>query len=206
MSEQIYLGICVEGQTEAMFVKYVLARYLIKYNIILADPINLNGNINISRITKILSIMSSQYDYVTTLYDFYGFQNKLQNETHIELAQRILDNIDEEHRFNIIPYVQKYEFESLLYSDISILCKNLYSDLKDIQQCEIDFINDTKDKFPEDINDSIATAPSKRIQKIFKKYKKGVYGYIIAQDIGIDKIRQKCPNFSLWLDRLINLS
>ena len=168
MNKQIKLGICVEGQTEAMFTKYVLARYLAKYNILLSDPVNLNGNINMSRITSILSVMSTQYDYVTTLYDFYGFQNKLQDENHIQLAQRILDNLDEASKHNVIPYIQQYEFESLLYSDVSMVCKNLYSDLNDIHQCEIDFIKDIDGKPPENINDSVATAPSKRIQKIFK--------------------------------------
>lgn len=199
------LGISVEGQTEAMFCKYVLSRYLKKYNINLSEPVNLNGNINIHRVSNILSLMSNQYDYVTSLYDLYGFQDKKHNESHLELAKRIKANTMS-HLNNIIPYVQQYEFETLLYCDVDIICKHLYTNSSDIDQCKQEFLIDIGNKKPEEINDSVYSAPSKRIQKIFKKYKKSIYGYIIAQDIGIDKIRSNCPNFSNWINNLINLN
>ena len=36
----VKVGICVEGQTEALFVKYVLSRYLFKYNIHMQEGLN----------------------------------------------------------------------------------------------------------------------------------------------------------------------
>jgi hypothetical protein len=199
------IGISVEGQTEAMFCKYVLSRYLKKHNINLGEPVNLNGNINIHRVSNILSLMSNQYDYVTSLYDFYGFQDKKANENHLQLAQRISQHVVS-IKNNVIPYVQQYEFETLLYCDINILCKHLYTNDIEMIKCREEFLLDIGNKKPEEINDSIQTAPSKRISHIFKKYKKSVYGYIIAQDIGIEVIKSNCPRFSSWLDSLILLS
>jgi hypothetical protein len=61
----------------------------------------------------------------------------------------------------------------------------------------------------EEINDSPQTAPSKRIEKIFKdsneKYNKIFHGVNIVMDIGIETIRSKSKRFDNWIDKLINL-
>ncbi|WP_081436174.1 DUF4276 family protein [Magnetococcus marinus] len=59
---------------------------------------------------------------------------------------------------------------------------------------------------PEHINDSPATAPSKRIQTICKSYDKVVHGTLIALDIGLESIRQHCPLFDAWIKRLEGLN
>jgi hypothetical protein len=61
-------------------------------------------------------------------------------------------------------------------------------------------LNDNQN--PELINDSSITAPSKRLLKIIKDYSKITHGCLIAQDIGIIKIRAKCPRFNKWIDDL----
>lgn len=57
---------------------------------------------------------------------------------------------------------------------------------------------------PENINDRPETAPSKRIANIFSKgsYSKVEHGPLIAEAIGIDAIRQKCPLFDDWVSKL----
>ena len=56
---------------------------------------------------------------------------------------------------------------------------------------------------PEEINDSPETAPSKRIERIFKgAYSKTEHGPLIAESIGMDAIRAKCPAFSEWVGKL----
>lgn len=123
----------------------------------------------------------------------------------MQLAQRITKNVISV-KDNVIPYVQQYEFETLLYCDVDIICKHLYTNDLEMMRCREEFLLDIGNKKPEEINDSIQSAPSKRISRIFKKYKKSVYGYIIAQDIGIETIKSKCPRFSKWLDSLILLT
>ena len=58
---------------------------------------------------------------------------------------------------------------------------------------------------PEEINDNPDSSPSKRIQRIFPEYNKVFYGSLIAQRIGIEKIREKCGHFDEWLSKLENL-
>ena len=206
LSKLVKIGICVEGQSEALFVKYVLSRYLFKHNIHLQDPVILGGNVNLPRISQFLSIMAPQYDFITTLYDFYGFQGKNDHETADALELRIKQDEKLISFSNIIPYIQKYEFETLLFSDLNILVSHLYHDPELKQQCLTAFQININGKEPEDINDSIATAPSKRIHAIYRRYKKSLLGYIIAQDIGIEKIKERCPRFNKWLDSLIALA
>ncbi|MDR0483714.1 MAG: DUF4276 family protein [Alphaproteobacteria bacterium] len=205
MPTEVRLGISVEGQTEAYFAKYVLARYLKNYNIILADPLILGGNVNIPRIENILYLMSSNYDYVTTLYDFYGFEGKNDSETKDSLCQRIRSGLLKDCP-NVIPYIQMYEFEALLFSDLNILCKYMDDDPVIVEKYVELFKENLNGQNPEKVNNSILTAPSKRIHSIFKRYKKSIYGYTIAQEIGINKIREMCPNFNNWLENLIKLA
>ena len=38
-----------------------------------------------------------------------------------------------------------------------------------------------------------------------KDYSKVTHGSLIAQDIGINKIRSKCPRFNEWIEKLQNI-
>ena len=58
---------------------------------------------------------------------------------------------------------------------------------------------------PEDINDDKDTAPSKRIKRAIPRYQKKVDGPLLAMEIGLDKIRAKCPRFNCWVTRLESL-
>lgn len=205
MAKEVLLGISVEGQTEAYFAKYVLARYLKNYNIRLADPIILGGNVNLPRLESVLHLMSGDYDYVTTLYDFYGFEGKQEFETKDSLCRRIKNEGVLRHCDNLIPYIQMYEFEALLFSDLEILCKYMDDDPAVVQKYVELFKHNLKGQKPEQVNNSILTAPSKRIHSIFRRYRKSLYGYVIAQEIGVVKIREMCPNFDRWIEKLVSL-
>ena len=58
---------------------------------------------------------------------------------------------------------------------------------------------------PEEINDGENTHPSARIKSVINRYKKVVDGTIIAQKIGLENIRDKCPHFNQWLKQLEQL-
>lgn len=112
-------------------------------------------------------------------------------------VKRLFSEIDVESRF--IPYFSIFEFEALLFSDTDILASELGIEEKLLQE-----ITD-KYKHPEEINDGINTAPSKRLIKLCNDYKKVLYGKSISQKIGINNIRNKCPNFNKWLEELESL-
>jgi hypothetical protein len=49
------------------------------------------------------------------------------------------------------------------------------------------------------------TAPSKRIEAIIEDYNKILYGNILALEIGIETILEKCPRFRNWVENLISV-
>ena len=116
--------------------------------------------------------------------------------THNEVNTK-LESYRSDVRF--IPNIAIHEFETLLFSDPEILAYHL-----DIKQAEIDKI---LNKFgePERINDSPQTAPSKRLEKLYDRYKKTNTGINIARAIGLSKMREQCPLFDNWLTNLENL-
>ena len=62
-------------------------------------------------------------------------------------------------------------------------------------------------QFPELIDDGQHTAPSKRIIAQFPQYNdlKTTVGTQVAERIGLENIKSKCPHFKAWIDRLEKL-
>ena len=58
---------------------------------------------------------------------------------------------------------------------------------------------------PKKINDHSTTAPSKRLAKLSKRFKKATTGIAIASAIGIPKMRGACPIFNAWICQLESL-
>ena len=110
-----------------------------------------------------------------------------------------LENDSSAQRF--IPYLQLHEFEAYLFSDTKAF-KAQFPDDDD----KISALQGIVDAFesPERINDKPETAPSKRIIKLYPEYERGKvkFGPSIAKEIGLEKIREKCPHFSSWISRL----
>ena len=151
---------------------------------------------------------------VTTMFDFFrlptdfpGYQQAKDCQNHLD-AIRILEDalkadITADPHFagrtdRFIPYIQLHEFEALLFTDVRVL-KEDYLELA--EQESIDRLyDDTKNIPPEEINNGAETAPSKRLLRAVD-YKKGDPCFWI-ETLTIPAIREKCPHFSEWLDRL----
>ncbi len=60
---------------------------------------------------------------------------------------------------------------------------------------------------PEEINESPHTAPSKRIIQHLPEYEgqKAQVGPLVAEEIGLHLLREKCPHFNEWIKQLENL-
>ena len=99
-----------------------------------------------------------------------------------------------------------YEFEGLLFSDISKFAWVMLDDWNADYAAQLQAIRAAVDN-PECINNSPSTAPSKRLQRIFgKSYDKVEHGALIAEDIGLTTLRAQCPNFNQWITWLESLS
>lgn len=110
-------------------------------------------------------------------------------------------------RFNprlFIPYVQLHEFEALLFAEPKELAYSLQSiawrreeELAMAFQTIRDEVGD-----PEAIDDGFDTCPSRRIQRVVAGYRKRAFGPLIAERIGIERLRAACAHFSDWIRRL----
>lgn len=193
----VRVGISVEGATEERFIKSVLAPYLYQKQIELT-PINLKGNVSLNKIRSELKNLAFSFDYVSTFYDFYGFNNKDPKETKATLEENILNATHDSIKTKLIPYIQMHEFEGLLFSSPKAISSVLNNEKLELWAIEIlkGFNNN-----PEQINNSVDTAPSKLLEKN-TRYRKTTHGPNIAKEIGIENIRNMCKGFNEWLNQL----
>lgn len=206
----IRLAVSVEGRTEREFVKSVLAESL--RPMVEPTPILLGrargrgaggGNVTVERLASEMADCYPNFDAVTSLVDFYGFRGK-EKRTVEELEEHLIEEIEKKisrgwDRRKAIPYVQKHEFEGLLFSDV-----DAFAMLPGISNESLRALESIRAQFPtpEDINDVRETAPSKRIAEAVPKYSKVVDGPQLAEDMGLPAIRAACPRFDGWLTRL----
>jgi hypothetical protein len=101
-------------------------------------------------------------------------------------------------RRRFLPYVMMHEFEALLFSDCERFAKGIGRPELALQFQQI------RDGFgtPEEINDSPASAPSKRVQDLVPGYEKPLMGTLAVLEIGLEAISTECPHFRSWLELL----
>ncbi len=209
----IRLAISVEGPTEEQFVNRVLAEHL-RLHGVETTPVLLGrargryggGNVSIDRLVPELIHLLRSFDRVTSLVDFYGFRQKGEmnvEELEEQLVQRIGETFGQVwNPETVIPYVQRHEFEGLLFSDV-----NAFGDAINAPQKAVNELRTIREEFPtpEDINDNSNTAPSKRIQQAINTYHKFVHGPLLAMEMGLATIREECPRFASWVSKLESL-
>ncbi len=193
------LAVSVEGETERRFVYKILTPHLRAKNIE-TTPIDMRGNVSIERAVSEINKLFYEFNVVTTLYDFYGFK-KRNGRTIEELLRDFKNAISQEHHRHFIPYIQKYEFETLLFSKPSAITDELN------QPAQLSILDGiiTKAGGAEGINDSKETSPSHRLKAIFPSFDKVLNAPIICEKIGIEEIKANCPRFAGWVTALENL-
>ena len=201
----IRLAIVVEGETEEEFVNKVLAEHLRPS--VEPKPILLGGDVGRVRVSDFMANEYCDSDFVTSLVDYYGFKNR-GDDTVRELETWIDSRVEEIvgsswDQSKAFAYVQQYEFEGLLFSDVSVFPQVML----DIPNESMNKLREIRSQFPtpEHINDSPDTAPSKRLEAIMPRFHKRTDGPLIAAEIGIETMRAECERFDAWLTRLENL-
>lgn len=217
MCRYIEVMAIVEGKTEQIFIEKLLAPYLGYKNIGIratqvSKPGEKGGDVRFSRVKQDLRLHLKQRSdtYVTTFIDYYGTKEwpgldmispqaspaqiaKIINEATKEQVISLFPDQQADRRF--IPFVAVHEFEALLFSDTRILASQL-----GVHESTIDAVI-AECGAPEAINNSPQTAPSKRLDawSTHGQFLKTTMGITIAEEIGIEKIRTKCPIFDNWL-------
>ena len=210
----IRLAVSVEGRTEEEFVKTMLAGHLRGHGVE-STPILIGrarggsggGNVSVERLVPEMRDLYWSFDAVTSLVDFYGFRGREDRETADELEKRLGEALHQEvvrewDPRRVIPYIQLYEFESLLFSDVDAFAVFDVSNevVRRLWLIRSEFPN------PEDINDNWDTVPSRRIKRAMPEYSKVVHGPLIAGETGLDAIRRECRRFNAWIERLETLA
>ena len=210
------LIIICEGPTEQEFCMEVLGAELAKRDVYVEAPLikHSHGGIvpwaTIKR--QILKHLQEKDAYVSMLVDYYGIKEQFnfpgweeslcivdKTERLHFLLEKMEEDIPETLRYRFIPYIQMHEFEGLLFSDVHAFLNSFEED-----EIKIEDLQDAADAFesPEMINNSPETAPSKRLIDAIPDYDKIVFGNCVAMDIGLEKIREKCPLFNEWVEKL----
>ena len=216
MSKGIVVMAIVEGKTEQIFTKYLLAPYLANKMIFMTatqvtKPGAKGGDVRFERIRDDVGrhLKQRSDSYVTTFVAYYGVKEwpdldkvpsnaspsriaEIVNNAAKEYIVRSFPDLRAEERF--VPYMSIHEFEALLFSDSAVLA----AELRITEQEVIDVLKECRD--PEAINDDPRTAPSKRLADWSKKkFLKTAHGIAIAKKIGIPGMREKCSLFDTWL-------
>jgi hypothetical protein len=215
----------VEGETEETFVNEVLGEHLRArgYDDVSARRMGLGprrGGIvawSAARKDIVRHLSQDRTWLVTTMVDYYALPKSPTNgwpgraaapnlpyarrassveaNVHADVAAQMGRNFDQ-RRF--LPFVVMHEFEGLLFSDCARFASAIgHPDLAaDLQEIRNGFPT------PEEINDSPATAPSKRVEALVPGYEKPLFGTLAALEIGLSAIRTECPHFRSWIERL----
>lgn len=140
--------------------------------------------------------------WITTFLDYFRLPNDFPNYSvesqHIDLVEKGLKDDIGYDKF--IPYIQKYEFETLLFASVRGF-ELLLDDDRQIAQ-----VNKIIHDFPdiEDINGGCETAPSKRLATIFD-YHKTTDSELILSELDMETIMEKCSRFNAWINNLLGI-
>lgn len=212
--------VVVEGSTEESFINDVLKpvlwpREIFLYPILVGSPGHRGGNTSYARVKKDVVVLLKQDPtaYCSMMVDFYGLGcgfpgtplppnlTNLEKVTHIEKAvmEDFVTTIPE-LRANVrfVPYLQLHEYEGLLFSNPAAFARgiNMPTLAQQFERVRREF------QTPEDINDDVNTAPSKRVVQLYPSYRKPLDGTRAAKAVGIDAMRRECPHFRDWVERL----
>lgn len=222
----IEVNIVCEGPTEERFVWNVLAPTFwprdrnIRPRLIPTSRYSRGGALSRDRILRYLrNTLRERADvYVTTFFDLYGLTQDFPGVTE---TSSVLDPIARATRIEglfaeavireaqcradrFVPHIQPFEFEALLFSDVSRFLEVQPEWRAYLHSLEL--ARGSADS-PEHINDGLNTHPSARLKTLLKpRYEKVLHGTAIAMRIGLDRIRAECLHFANWLSRIENLS
>lgn len=217
------LYVLVEGQTEETFIKTLLAKHLEIYGvsvraIVVETSRDAYGRKRRGgghwarwlRDLKRLTAEQKQNSRFTTMFDLYGLPKDFPESDacasipdttrHADALQDAMARAVDDWRF--IPYIQRHEFETLVLATLDNLAGLLADDdLEGLARLRVD-IGQTS---PEDVNDGIDTAPSKRLERCIPGYRKTVHGPLTLEDATLSFLKTQCPRFGRWVTTLENL-
>ena len=218
----VRLYLFAEGQTEQTFADTLIKPHLAQHEVFAharkKGKVHRGGGRNYepmkNDILRSLKEDSNPDAFFTTMIDLYAiapdFPGLAESESlrqnpikRVELLeQRFAEDISD---YRFIPYIQLHEYEAYLFAD-----PTCFEYLDAGRTKEIEALQAIANQYetPELINDGQQTAPSKRIIARFPDYEKAKPAFApqLAERIGLEVIRSRCPHFNTWLLRLESLN
>ncbi|KAA6341868.1 hypothetical protein EZS27_010350 [termite gut metagenome] len=220
------LNIVVEGSTEESFVKDVLVKHFQSNVFVYCRKIKTGWDKTNNKPAKggLLKYRQFRNDitrwmeedrgrentFYSSFIDLYAFpkdnespySKQIQDISNPYDKVKTLEKAIETNISNpaFIPYVQLHEFEAFLLVSPDKLVFMYPNKITYIERLKKEIVKLN----PEEINETPQNAPSKRIIKHIPEYEaqKAQVGPLVAGDIGIDKLRNHCPHFNDWINRL----
>lgn len=215
------LLVLAEGDTEELFVREILAPHLAGFGVyatatgVLSKRLasgkkitggNLWGNVR----NSLKPLLQDSDAWVTTLLDYYGLPDDFPGfgsgyaltgnaAAHVNTIERALaEAVNQSPRF--IPFLALHEFEAWYFVRPKQVAA-FYG-----QENIARMMQEASDRAggPEAINHGKETHPSKRLESYGVGFRKTT-AVPLLKDIGITAIRDACPHFAAWLDRLETL-
>ncbi len=222
------LYLFAEGATEQTFADTVLKPHLANLGVYLHPPVLIANAKKKGRVYRgggrrygpmkndILRFLAQEKGgdvFFTTMIDLYAihpeFPGLAESEKLRHLPHKRVDALEKAFAIDIgdgrfVPYIQLHEYEAYLFSD-----PTWFGYFYDHHEKQIAALKDIANGHatPELIDDGPHSAPSKRIIGELPDYEdaKSAVGPQVAELIGLDVIRGKCPHFAAWLSRLEQL-
>lgn len=221
----VQVAVICEGQTESRFVLDVLGPYL-SVRGIGATPMlietsrqHAGGSLSGQRVVRFVRNLQRRWSraYITTLFDLYGLPSDFpgvvdssERTDPLQVSQFIQERLkdavlteDWHYTRRFIPYIQPYEFEALLFSDVG-----KFNELEPRWRTYLSELEGIRNRSasPEHINGGCNSHPSAQLLRLLRpRYRKATDGPSLAARIGIDCIRAQCHHFNAWLQSLENL-
>jgi hypothetical protein len=212
----VRLHALVEGQSEEAFIKHILAPHLgshqISMDVRMVSTNAARGRTGRGGVTTYAKLRRDLSQWLrqdatarfTTCFDCYrlpsdfpGMKQPRPSDPEANVAQLEAALVEDVGSDRLIPYLQLHEFEALILSDPSKLLL-MYPDRgQEISRLRAEV---ALFSYPEQINHD--EPPSKRILKAIPEYSKVAAATQILEEIGLPRLRHRCPHFHQWVTRL----
>lgn len=210
----VELRILCEGPTEVDFARRVLKPHLRAAGVYI-DMIDWKGVKPFDRLQRQFGPGLGRlrpHQFVTTMLDLYALPQDYPGDPGKRSTGRVrAEGIEAAMSAALpspgfIPHVQVHEFEALVFVDLGELTRH-FPDGEAHGAAER-LERERSGVLPEDINDGANTAPSKRLSRAVPGYDavKAIKGPLIAEQIGLSRLRTACPHFDQWVSRLERLA
>ena len=221
------LYLTVEGQTEAAFATSVLTPHLANFDVFLSPPrftglhrrrrgripqgglLNTFGHALADIRVWLLEDRSpdARFSMMVDLYslptDFPGYQQGRSKSTGREQAVALQQTLAAEIGVAwLIAYLQVVVYEALVLVD-----PRRIATIYEVRDAVMDALCEecNAHSTPEEINHGQQSHPKFRIQARIPEYDENIAGPLLAEAIGLQSLRERCPHFGEWLTRLEQL-